>query len=314
MKSKKIISIVSPCYNEEENILECYQRVKDVFDNLLEEYDYEHIFSDNNSEDGTLSVLKNIAKKDRKVKIIVNSRNFGVLPSTFNAILRTSGDGIIPMLSADLQDPPEIIPDFVRKWEEGYEVVSGSRKNREEGFIKRSLRIIYYRIVNKISDFNIPNDVGEYQLIDRVVVNALKQFEDYNPYIRGMISNCGFKSTIVKYKHAARKKGKSKFNFYVNYDFAMNGLISFSRVPLRIAFMLGILISFLSLLYAIYLSIDIILYGGLVDPGIASILIGQFIFFGIILIFLGIIGEYISAIHTQVRKKPLVIEREIINF
>lgn len=315
MKSKKIISIITPCYNEEDNIQECYQRVKDVFIENLVEYDYEHIFTDNFSTDNTVEILREIANGDKRVRVIINSRNFGVFPSTFNAIMRSSSDAVIPMLCADLQDPPELIPEFVRKWEQGFEVVAGDRRVREENLILRTLRRLYYRVVTTISDFYIPPNVGEFQIIDKVVVDALRKFDDYNPYIRGMIANCGFNTAIIKYKHASRKRGKSKFNIFSYIDMSLNGIISFSRVPMRIAFFLGFLIAMMSIVWSLYLLIEAIVYGTrIAQPGIMSMLIGLFFFSGIILLFLGLLGEYISAIHSQVRKKPLVIEKETINF
>ena len=315
MKSKKLISIVSPCYNEENNVRECYERVKAIFEKDLIDYDFEHIFSDNFSTDNTIQILREISSEDKRVKVIINSRNYGVFPSTFNGILHSSGDAVIPMLPVDLQDPPEIIPEFVRKWDQGFEVVAGNRKDREEGFVLRNLRKLYYRIVTKISNFYIPVDVGEFQLIDKVVVNALRKFDDYNPYIRGMIANCGFNSTTIKYTHLTRKKGKSKFNFFSYFDTSLNAIISVSNFPMRIAFFIGLLISIISIVWSIYLLIEVVIYSReIAQPGIMSMLIGLFFFSGIILLFLGLLGEYISAIHSQVRKKPLVIEKETINF
>jgi len=315
IKKKKLISIISPSYNEEKNVVECYERVKIIFASNLSNYDYEHIFTDNSSTDKTISLLREISKKDKRVKVIINSRNYGVFPSTFNAIIRSTGDAIIPMLPVDLQDPPEIIPKFVKKWENGFQVVAGNREERDEGFILQNIRKLYYRIISKLSSFYIPPDVGEFQLIDRAVVNALSQFEDYNPYIRGMIASCGFNSTTIHYKHLKRQKGKSKFNLFSYFDTSLNAVISVSNVPMRIAFILGSIIAISSIIWALYLVIEVLFFGvNLAQPGIMSLLVGLFFFSGIILLFLGLLGEYISAIHSQVRKKPLVIEREKINF
>ena len=315
ISSKKIISIISPSFNEEDNVLECYERVKKIFTSEVIEYDYEHIFTDNSSTDKTIDILKEISKHDKRVKVIINSRNYGVFPSTYNAIIRSSGDAVVPMLPLDLQDPPEIIPEFIKKWESGFEVVAGSRKERDEGLILRNLRKLYYRIITKLSSFYIPPDVGEFQLIDRSVVNAHRQFDDYNPYIRGMIANCGFNSTKIYYKHLKRLKGKSKFNLLSYLDTSLNAVISVSNIPTRIAFFLGAMVASLSILWALFLMIEVLFFDvSMAQPGIMSMLVGMFFFSGIILLFLGLLGEYISAIHSQVRKKPLVIEKEIINF
>lgn len=315
VKSRKLISIISPSFNEEGNIVECYKRVKKIFESDLNKYDYEHIFSDNCSTDNTVQLLREISKKDKRVKVIVNSRNYGVFPSTFNAILASSGDALVPMLPVDLQDPPEILPQFIKEWEDGYKVVAGNRKNRDEGFILRNIRRLYYYIITRLSNFDIPPDVGEFQLIDKDVVEALRNFEDYNPYIRGMIASCGFNSKTIYYKHLKRKEGKSKFTLFSYFDTSLNALISVSNIPMRISFYAGILISFLSIFWAVFILFKtLFLKELLAQPGITSLLIGLFFFNGVILLFLGLLGEYISAIHSQVRKKPLVIEKEKINF
>ena len=217
------------------------------------DYDYEHIFSDNFSTDKTIEILKNIAKKDKNVKIILNSRNFGVFRSSFNAIIRSSGDAIIPMLDADLQDPPELIIDFIKHWNSGFKVVAGKRKDREENIVMRNIRKIYYRIITAIAEFYIPPDVGEYQLLDRDVVNALLKFDDYNPYIRGMIANCGFETKIIKYVQVKRFSGKSKFNLFSYINIFLNGFTSFSQVPMRISIYIGLILAVLSIFYSLYL-------------------------------------------------------------
>ena len=196
-KNRELISVVTPCYNEEANVAECYEAVKAVFDRQLPGYDHEHVFCDNASTDRTVEILKELAAKDRRVKIIVNSRNFGPFRSLFNGLMSTSGDAVVVFLPADLQDPPEVIVEFIRKREQGYEVVFGIRKQREEGWIMRSVRRVYYRLVSRMANIQIPVDVGEFQLVDRKVVEALRQCDDYYPYVRGMIAGCGFRSAGV---------------------------------------------------------------------------------------------------------------------
>lgn len=312
---KKRISIVTPCYNEQDNVTDCYEAVKRVFAQELPGYDYEHIFCDNASLDGTVGVLRRLARQDARLKVIVNSRNFGPFCSTFNGLMATCGDAVVVMLASDLQDPPELIPAFVRRWEEGYQVVYGIRKRREEGFLMHRIRRLYYWVVSRFADIHIPANVGEFQLVDRVIVNALRTFEDHYPYIRGMIANCGFRATGVPYTWQARKKGFSKNRLYHLIDQGLNGLVSFTKVPLRLCLLSGFLLATLSILYAgISLSIHLLTEGPLAPPGIPTLIVAIFFFAGVQLFFFGILGEYISAVHFQVRKRPLVIEKERINF
>lgn len=314
-EAKKLISIISPCFNEQDNVEDCYETVKSIFQKELPSYDYEHIFCDNYSKDDTVKILRSIASQDKRVKIILNSRNYGPLPSTFNGILRSSGDAVLCLLAVDQQDPPGLIPDFVKKWEEGYQVVAGVRKTREEGIVMRLCRKIFYQLVSKMSYFPILPDVGEFQLIDKIVVDALRQFGDHHPYIRGMIASCGYESTIIEYTWKARKRGKSKLDLLFLINEALNGIISFSQTPLRLATYFGLTISIGALLYAFFLLVYNVIYFRVFSiPGIATITVAIFFFAGVQLLFLGILGEYIGSIHSQVRKRPLIIEKELINF
>lgn len=315
MAARKLISIVTPCYNEQDNVADCYEAVRRVFAEQLPGYDHEHVFCDNASADDTVAVLRQLAARDPRVKVIVNARNFGPFCSTFNGLMRTRGDAVVVLLAADLQDPPELIPDFVRRWEEGYQVVYGIRQSREEGFLMRRTRRLYYWTVSKFADITIPPNVGEFQLIDRVVVEALRQFEDYYPYIRGMIANCGFRATGVEYTWKSRKKGFSKNRLYHLIDQGLNGLVSFTKVPLRLCLLGGFLLAGLSILYAVVsLLIHLCSGSALTAPGIPTLIVALFFFSGVQLFFFGVLGEYLAAVHFQVRKRPLVIERERINF
>ena len=315
MGTKKLISVVSATWNEEENVQYCYDAVKKVFEEHLSDYDYEHIICDNASTDKTLGLLREIARKDKRVKVIVNSRNFGAARSAFNGLMSTQGDAVIFAISADLQDPPSLIPEFVKKWEEGYQIVYGIRVKRQERLLLRLMRQVYYRVVRKFADFDIPRDVGDFQLLDKVVVSALRRFEDYYPYTRGMIAQCGFKSFGIEYTHLRRERGEAKGKFLVLIDLGLNGLISFTNVPLRICMLVGLLISLLSLLFVVVqLFLLLFVSPGTSPPGIPTLILALFFFSGVQLFFLGFLGEYISAIHFQVRKRPLVIEKERINF
>ena len=311
----KRISIVAPCYNEEHNVRPCYEAVRDVFARELPGYDFELIFADNASRDGTIAELRALAAADPRVKVILNSRNYGPFRSTFNALLHTSGDAVVPMLAVDLQDPPELIPTFVAKWEAGFQVVAGRRQTRREPFLLRTARRVYYRVVTLLADVSIPPDVGEFQLIDRVVMDALRRFDDHYPYIRGMIADCGFDVVTVDYEWRERARGLSKNRLYHLIDQGLNGLISFTNVPLRLATLIGFVTATLSATWAIVqLAINFLEYRTLVEPGIATLIVAVFFFAGVQLMFLGLIGEYVGSIHAQVRRRPLVIERETINF
>ncbi|MDP8266423.1 MAG: glycosyltransferase family 2 protein [Candidatus Aceula meridiana] len=312
---KKFISVITPVFNEESNIFDCYEKVQLIFKEELAQYEYEHIFCDNGSTDNTVNALREISQKDKNIKVIINSRNFGILRSTFNGLMNASGDAVVVLLAADLQDPPEAIIEFVKKWEEGYEVVFGVRKVRRENIIMRMIRNFYYHIVRKFSYISIPFHANAFQLIDKKVLQALKQFDDYYPSIRGMIASCGFKSIGVDLEWRKRKKGMSKNTFYHLFDEGLNDLISFSFLPMRVAIIAGLFISFASIVYAIFSLITVLFFnGGNAPSGIPTLIVALFFLSGIQLVFLGILGEYICAIHFQVRKRPLVIERERINF
>jgi glycosyltransferase involved in cell wall biosynthesis len=289
--------------------------VRRVFEEQLPDYDFEHVFCDNASTDGTPGALRQLAASDPRVKVIYNARNFGPFCSTFNALLSTRGDAVVVLLAADLQDPPEVIPEFVRRWETGYQIVYGVRKVREEGFLLRSVRKLYYRTVSKFAQIDIPPDVGEFQLVDRAIVEALRHFDDYYPYIRGMIASCGFRAVGVEYVWKARKKGFSKNRLYHLIDQGLNGLISFTRVPMRLCLLLGFGLSGLSILFALFsLTVHLFCSGFTAPPGVPTLIVAVFLFAGVQLFFFGILGEYIAAIHSQVRRRPLVIERGRLNF
>lgn len=310
----KKISIISPCFNEEENIEECAAAVRRLFEGPLAHYDYEHIFADNASVDGSVDVLRRITAANPRVKAIINARNYGPFRSTFNALRATSGDAVLVMLAVDLQDPPELLVEFVRYWEEGHKVVCGVRKEREEGFLMRKARKAYYRLINRLADIEIPVDAGEFQLIDRIVVDALKRSEDYYPYIRGMIADCGFRPKVVPYVWRARSRGQSKNRLYHLFDQGMNGLVSFTNLPIRLGTLLGFVLAAVSMLYALVQLIINLVNSGSAQPGIATLIVAIFFFSGVQLAFLGLLGEYIAAIHTQVRRGAVVVESERINF
>lgn len=308
-----LITIVSPCFNEEDNVAECHAVVKALFEEHLPEHERQHIFVDNASTDTTVEILRKIADEDPAVGLVVNARNFGVFRSTFNGLRYAEGDAILVMLPVDLQDPPELIPDFVRLWEQGYEVVAGARSNREETFVLRSARKVFYRIVNALSDFEIAPDVGELQLIDRKVLDAVLAHDDRYPYIRGIIASVGFKRIIVPYVWKARKKGVSKHNLFMLVDQALNAIFAFTRAPMRFCTLAGSAIAALSILFAL-VSVALWFFNPDQAPrGTTTIIVALFLLSGIQLVFIGMLGEYVTSIQAQVRGGPMVIERERVN-
>jgi len=309
----KKITIVSPCYNEEANVRICHEAVRSLFEGPLSGYAREHIFADNNSEDRTPEILREIAAADPAVKVVLNARNYGPFRSNFNALRYATGDAVVVFLAVDLQDPPEVIADFVGYWEGGAEVVAGARTNREESLALRMSRGIFYRIVNKLSDIDIPVNVGEFQLIDRKVWQALIQHDDHYPYIRGLIASVGFRRIIVPYTWKARKAGISKNNLPRLVDQALNGIFSFTNAPLRLCTLVGFALAGLCLLYAFAATAVYLFNPHLAPRGITTLIVSLFFLSGIQLAFIGILGEYVTSIHAQVRRGPMVVEREKIN-
>jgi glycosyltransferase involved in cell wall biosynthesis len=310
----KKISIITPCYNEELNVENCYLVVKKIMKAKLPNYSYEHIFADNASNDATFLVLEKIAKKDQNVKVILNSRNVGPFRNMWNAMKNATGDAIIPLLPADLQDPAEIIPSFVKNWEKGNLVVYGVRVNRQEFWMMRFLRSIYYKLIRKFADAVIPLNSGEFLLADKLVIKSILAVDDQYPYIRGLIAQTAVKSSSIEYTWVKREKGKSKNSFIDLIDQAINGFVSTSRIPARFALLLGFIFSILGFIGAAITFVSFLLNKESVASGIPTIIVAIFLFGGIQLLFFGIIGEYILSIHGQVRKSPPMFEIKRINF
>lgn len=312
--SKKLISIVCPCYNEQDNLLKFKEKIENIFSNELNKYEYEVFFVDDCSTDNSKSILRDFAKNDARMKIIFNAINYGPLKSSFNVLKYCKGDAIVPMLPVDMQDPPEVLVEFVKKWENKIDIVYGVKKKRQEGWLICKIRNLYYLIVSRISNVNIPPYVGEFQLIDKKINNILKDYDDHYPYTRGLISTLSSNSAPVEYTWKKREGGVSNMRFLKLVDLAINGVISFSNAPIRIFTLLGIIISFISF---IFVSVQIITYfltDRMTVPGISVLIVSIFFFSGLQFLFFGILGEYIYAIHAQVRRPPkFVIEEEKIN-
>lgn len=307
------ITIVTPCYNEEENARSCYDAVRALFDGPLAGYAREHIFADNASSDATPAILRALAADDPAVKVVLNARNYGPFRSNWNALRYASGDAVVVFLAADLQDPPETIVDFVRHWEAGAEVVAGARVNRQESLALRTSRAAFYRIVNRLSDIDIPINVGEFQLIDRKVWRAIMQFNDHYPYIRGIIASVGFNRVIVPYTWKARRAGISKNNLPRLVDQALNGIFSFTNAPLRLCTFIGFGFAALCLLYALFAVVAYFVSPDAAPRGTTTMIVSLFFLSGVQLAFIGILGEYVTSIHAQVRGSPKVVERETLN-
>lgn len=314
IKKTKKISIITPCFNEEANIPICIREVRSVMREKLPNYDYEHIFADNASSDATVQIIKDLAKKDPRIKLIVNSRNVGPFNNMWNALKSATGDAVVPLVPADLQDPPSVIPDFVQHWENGNLVVYGIRKRRQESWLMRLTRSIYYRIIRKFASAVIPLNSGEFLLADKRVIASMLIKDDHYPYIRGLIAQTAVKSEQVEYTWQKRMHGKSKNNLLQLVDQAINGFVSTSRLPARITLLAGFLLSFIGIAGAVVTLLSFILYRGDVSIGIPTIIVSIFFFGGIQLLFLGIIGEYVLSIHGQVRRAPEMFEIERINF
>lgn len=309
--NKKLISIVTACYNEEENIEELYQRIATVM--AKQPYDYEHICIDNCSTDGTVKKIKEIAAHDKRLKLIVNARNFGHLRSPYYGLLQARGDACV-VIASDLQDPPEMIPEFLEKWEQGYKTVLAVKPESEESSIMFWVRGIYYRLITRISEVPlVPNATGV-GLFDRAVVDILRSIQDPYPYLRGLLCEIGFPIATVPFKQPKRQRGITKNNFYTLYDTAMLGITNHSKIPLRLMAMSGFLLAFLSLIVALFFFVAKLIYWDSFQLGTAPILIGIFFFGAIQAFFIGVLGEYIGSIHTQVRNMPLVVELERVNF
>ncbi len=308
----KLISVVSACYNEEKNVRECYAQVKKVFEEIGR-YRYEHIFIDNASKDGTVAILREIAAQDKNVKVIINARNFGHIRSPHHAMIQARGDAVISVVS-DLQDPPELIKEFIKKWEEGFLVVIAVKADSEESPLFFAIRKAYYELVSRLAELDLNKNATGFGLYDRRFIDILAEMDDPYPYFRGLVSEIGFPIYKIPYHQPLRRHGITSNNFYRLYDMAMLGITNHSKVPLRLATMLGFGVSFISLCVALGYLVFKLLYWNSFSLGLAPLEIGLFFFGSVQLFFIGILGEYIGAIHTQVQKRPHVIELERINF
>ena len=307
----KLISIVTPTFNEEGNIEKLCGSISKEMSKT--NFDYEHIVIDNSSTDNTIKILKELSKKSKKLKVIINKKNFGHIRSPMHGMFQASGDAVILMMS-DLQDPIELITKYIEEWENGSKVVMGQKDSSDENFLKHHMKNIAYKFINKISDNPLLINTTGSGLYDKSIIDIIKKIDDPYPYFRGLISEITNETKLIKYHQPKRVKGKTKNNFYTLYDIGILGIIKHSKIPLRLMTFLGFLFSFFSILTAIIFFIYKLIYWDSFDLGIAPIIIGVFALGSVQILFLGFIGEYVMNILTQTRKLPLVIEKERINF
>ena len=308
----KLISIVTPCFNEEQNVEKLYEEVKTIFTGLPQ-YEHEHIFIDNASVDNTVGVLKEIAHRDKNVKLIVNVRNFGAVRSPYYGLLQSKGDAAV-LLVADFQDPLHLIPEFLKKWEEGYKIVIGTKPKSKENILMFYLRSLFYNLIGKMSETKLIKNFTGFGLYDKEFIDVLRRLNESYPYFRGLIADLGYERYEFTYTQPKRERGKSNVRFYALYDLAMLGFVNHSKIPIRLASLFGFLLSFFSLLTALSYLVYKLVYWDRFEVGVAPLVIGIFFIGGIQLFFLGIIGEYVGSIFTEIKKKPLVIEKERINW
>jgi len=307
-----LISLSIPCYNEEENVNELYRRICETVDKITQ-YQFEFVFIDNASEDQTVKKLTFLASKDSRVKIIVNTRNFGHIRSPYWGMMQTRGSATIA-LASDLQDPPELIPQFLAQWELGWKVVLAVKPLSKTNFFVHKLRRLYYQVLDGIANIELVKDATGFGLYDKKVLDEVRKISDPYPYLRGLICELGFPIKTIPFLQPRRKGGLSKNNFYTLFDIAMLGIVSHSLVPIRLASISGIVIGFLSLLVAIFYTMMKLLNWYSFPVGMAPIVIGIFLLFSLLFIFIGVLGEYIGSIHSYVKNRPIVVERERINF
>ncbi len=313
MDTKKKISVMIPCYNEEENARPIYEAVKNELVTKLPQYDYEILFIDNKSKDNTRSIIREICKEDKNVRAIFNCRNFGQFNSPYYGIINTSGDCCIT-ICADFQDPVELIPEFVKEWENGYKVVIGVKTQSKESKIMYAMRSVYYKLIKKMSDVEQIEHFTGFGLYDKSFVKTLRELDDPQPFIRGIVAELGPERKEIEYTQPQRRAGKTHNNFYSLYDAAMLSFTSYTKIGLRLAVFAGGAFSFIGFIIAlVYLVLKLVHWNDF-PAGTAPILIGVFLMSSIQLFFIGLVGEYIMNINRRVMKRPLVVEEERLNF
>jgi dolichol-phosphate mannosyltransferase len=308
---KKLITILVPVFNEEQNIEPLYDALEPVLARLSDRYDFEILFTDNHSTDATFAAIERLAARDPRIRALRFSKNFGFQRSILTGYLHARGDAAV-QIDCDLQDPPDLIVDFVKKWEEGNRVVYGIRSSRKEGWMMNSTRRMFYRLIDSLSEDDLPLDAGDFRLVDRRVLDELRTLDDSQPYLRGTVASLGFSQIGIPYDRAERTRGESKFSFRELVALALDGILNHSVVPLRIATYLGLAVSLLTFLAIVGYTVGRLFFGADWPPGFATIIILILGSLSLNALFLGIIGEYLGRIYKQVKRRPLtIIEREI---
>lgn len=310
--TKKIISIVTPTYNEIDNIELLIDQIKSVI-KKIDQYEFEILIIDNCSTDGTQEKIRFLAEQDQRIKVIFNIRNFGHIRSPYYGMLQTRGAATI-YLASDLQDPPNMIPQFIQEWEKGWKLVMAIKPVSETSWWSHGLRKLYYQLVDKISDVEIIKDSTGFGLYDRRVLEDLRAIADPYPFLRGLICELGYPIKTIPFLQPRRHQGITKNNFYTLFDIAMLGLVSHSKIPIRVAALAGFVFGVGSIVAGLYILVMKLSYWDQFPLGAAPAFIGMFFMLGVILLFIGILGEYIGSIHTYLQKRPIVVEKERINF
>lgn len=313
MSDRTLLSVVTGCYNEEENVIELYRAITEIFERDLPHYDFEIIFIDNSSQDRTVELLKQQALIDKRLKIIVNNRNFGHVRSGYHVMLQARGKAVIAMAS-DFQDPPSMIPQLVEHWEAGYPLVLAQKTSSRESKLFYSVRKIYYSLIVRISEVDLVKNVTGFGLYDRQVIEQIRQINDPYPYLRGLICDLGYSIALIPFQQPTRQRGFSKNNFFTLWDLAMLGFTNHSKAPLRLATFVGGIVALLCLMAGFGYLIFKLIYWEQFQLGLAPLIIGMFFIGAVQLLFIGVLGEYVGSIHTQILRRPPVVERERINF
>jgi dolichol-phosphate mannosyltransferase len=311
VSARRLVSIVVPVYNEEGNVEPLYEAVNRVFAGLGDRYEHEFVFTDNHSEDGTAGELARLAARDPRVRVFRFSRNFGFQRSIYTGYMQVRGDAAV-QIDCDLQDPPELIGEFLRAWEAGSRIVYGVRRGRKEGFVITSLRKIFYRLIDRLSEDRLPYDAGDFRLVDRRVIEVLRRIDDHKPYLRGTLATLGFAQKGIPYDRAGRERGESKFSFRDLVGLALDGILSHSTGPLRMATYTGLFVSVVTFVAIVGYVIGRLLVGRDWPAGFATTTILILLSLSLNAVFLGVIGEYVGRIYHQVRSRPLtIIEQRI---
>ncbi len=309
----KTISVTIPCWSEEKSVRQMYERLTKIFREQLPQYDYEIIYVDDYSPDNTRSEIRKLCAEDKHVKAVFNARNFGFNRNVFATMQYGLGDATF-LIFGDLQDPPEILPQMVDKWEQGHKVVVGQKTKSEESKLMYSLRTVYYNIIGMLSDSKQIQHFNGFGLYDKTFIDVMRQIDDPNPYLKGLVSEFGMDICVLQYEQAESLRGKSGFNFFKYYDVAMLGITSYTKILMRIATFIGAILGIISVCLAIFVFVTKLLNWNAYPYGTASILIGVFFIGAVQLFFTGILGEYILSINTRSMRRPLVVVGEKINF